>query len=42
MVIVTSFPSREAMEQILEMGFAHVMSAFVAHMDELLKDEFAS
>jgi uncharacterized protein YndB with AHSA1/START domain len=42
MVIVTTFASREAMEQILEMGFADVMSASVGQMDELLKDEFAS
>ena len=42
MVIVTTFASREAMEQILEMGFADVMSASVGQMDELLKEEFAS
>ena len=42
MVIVTTFPSREAMEQILEMGFAEVLSAGVGQMDELLKDEVAT
>jgi uncharacterized protein YndB with AHSA1/START domain len=42
MVIVTTFASREVMEQILEMGFADVMSASVGVMDELLGDKFAS
>lgn len=42
MVIVTTFASREAMEQVLEMGFAEVMSRSAGQMDELLKDEFAS
>jgi uncharacterized protein YndB with AHSA1/START domain len=42
MVIVITFASREAMEQILEMGFAEGISASVGQMDELLKDEFAS
>ena len=42
MMIVTTFASREAMEQILETGFAEVISAGVGQMDELLKDEFAS
>ena len=42
MVIVTTFASREAMEQILETGFAEVIGAGVGQMDELLKDEFAS
>ena len=42
MVIVTMFASREAMEQILETGFAEVIGAGVGQMDELLKDEFAS
>ena len=39
MVIVTTFASREAMEQILEMGFAEVISAGVDEMGELLKEE---
>lgn len=30
------------MEQILEMGFAEVMSASMGQMDDLLKNEFAS
>ena len=42
MVIVTTFASREAMEQILKRGFADVISARVGQMDELLKDEFAT
>src|SRR5918996_1576861 len=42
MVIVTTFASRDAMEEILETGFAEVISAGVGQMNELLKDEFAS
>jgi hypothetical protein len=42
MVIVTTFASREAMDQILETGFAEVIIAGMGQMDELLKDEFAS
>src|SRR5918997_1221418 len=35
MVIVTTFSSREAMEQILETGFAEVIIAGMGQMDEL-------
>lgn len=42
MVIVTTFASREALEQALAMGFAEVMSGSARQMDKLLKDEFAS
>jgi uncharacterized protein YndB with AHSA1/START domain len=38
MVIVTTFASREAMEQILETGFADVLTASVGHMGELLSE----
>jgi uncharacterized protein YndB with AHSA1/START domain len=42
MVIETSFPSTEAMEQILEMGFEEGISSALAQIDHLLNEDVAA
>jgi uncharacterized protein YndB with AHSA1/START domain len=42
MVIETTFPSTEAMEQILEMGFEEGISSSLAQIDHLLNEDVAA